>query len=469
MATFGQDSGNVVALTAEQICNGFAKCAGTDQIKMNSSGLNSVIAWVEQQVGGTDVFLSGLQSYDAGTNTLTLLMSDGSTVDVDMTDLLNDAVASVVFPVDPDASATVRGWVNNVSGQELGGVDKRVNGITVGRGSLNDIASTAVGRNANLNGTGISGSFFGFDAGRDNTGASVVGIGRGSALSNTGALSTYVGHFSGRGATAERSVGLGAFAGENSSGGFATAVGYLALGTNTGLEPTVVGYRAGGNVDGGGNSTANSGDFLVAVGSETALSNSGDDATFVGARAGGGNTFNNAGGFGADSSPTQDNEIALGDAALVSVRSAGVFFGAGFTTVSDSRNKDNQKEIDADAAVKLSRLVTFSEYDLMTSWSALERANARGSTTSDSEKGSRQGKTYSRNLISHQAGVIAQDLQKATKEVGAFEWLVKESADGELSVDYQSLFAVLHVATSARLAALEVAATRQTRDIEDTR
>lgn len=40
-----------------------------------------------------DVFLQGLNWYDAATNILTLNMSDGSTVAVDMTALVNDAVA----------------------------------------------------------------------------------------------------------------------------------------------------------------------------------------------------------------------------------------------------------------------------------------------------------------------------------------------------------------------------------------
>lgn len=41
-----------------------------------------------------DKYLQGAQSYDAGTNTLTLLLNDGSTVDVDLTALLADAVAT---------------------------------------------------------------------------------------------------------------------------------------------------------------------------------------------------------------------------------------------------------------------------------------------------------------------------------------------------------------------------------------
>lgn len=42
-----------------------------------------------------DKFLAGLQSYNAATNTMTLLMNDGSIVVVDMTGLLNDALATI--------------------------------------------------------------------------------------------------------------------------------------------------------------------------------------------------------------------------------------------------------------------------------------------------------------------------------------------------------------------------------------
>ena len=45
-----------------------------------------------------DKFLKGLKSYNPATNTMTLLMSDGSTVDIDMTDLLADAVSGGAAP-----------------------------------------------------------------------------------------------------------------------------------------------------------------------------------------------------------------------------------------------------------------------------------------------------------------------------------------------------------------------------------
>lgn len=42
-----------------------------------------------------DVFLQGLQSYNPTTNVLTLNMSNGATVDVDLTGLLDDAVDTI--------------------------------------------------------------------------------------------------------------------------------------------------------------------------------------------------------------------------------------------------------------------------------------------------------------------------------------------------------------------------------------
>jgi hypothetical protein len=42
-----------------------------------------------------DKFLQGLQSYNATTNVLTLLMNDTTTVDVDLSDLIADATAEI--------------------------------------------------------------------------------------------------------------------------------------------------------------------------------------------------------------------------------------------------------------------------------------------------------------------------------------------------------------------------------------
>lgn len=62
-------------------------------------------AWAAS-FAGADVHLSGLQSYNTTTNVMTFAMSDGSTVDVDMTTLIADALASFAparFMADPVA------------------------------------------------------------------------------------------------------------------------------------------------------------------------------------------------------------------------------------------------------------------------------------------------------------------------------------------------------------------------------
>ena len=52
-----------------------------------------------------------------------------------------------------DASATVRGFVNNLPLQELGGADKRINGVRIGRGNGNIQGNIALGTNALANNT----------------------------------------------------------------------------------------------------------------------------------------------------------------------------------------------------------------------------------------------------------------------------------------------------------------------------
>jgi hypothetical protein len=72
-----------------------------------------------------DKYLQGLSGYNAETNVLSLLMHDGSTVSVDMTALLADAVASV--PVINNATDTVAGKValnlGNATGDDINAAD----------------------------------------------------------------------------------------------------------------------------------------------------------------------------------------------------------------------------------------------------------------------------------------------------------------------------------------------------------
>lgn len=73
---------------------------GTDATTaVTPAGLHAAIAAIP-----ADKYLQGLSGYNATTNVLTLLMNDGSTVAVDLTSLVNDAVASV-----PAATTTSSG------------------------------------------------------------------------------------------------------------------------------------------------------------------------------------------------------------------------------------------------------------------------------------------------------------------------------------------------------------------------
>lgn len=62
-----------------------------------------------------DLHLVGWQSYNSTTNTLTAIMSDGTTVAVDLTALVNDAITTV-----PTATDTVKGIVENATTVEVG-------------------------------------------------------------------------------------------------------------------------------------------------------------------------------------------------------------------------------------------------------------------------------------------------------------------------------------------------------------
>lgn len=55
-----------------------------------------------------DKFLQGLAGYNAATNTLTLNMSDGTTVSVDMSSLVTDAVATAVAELKGAGGVQVR-------------------------------------------------------------------------------------------------------------------------------------------------------------------------------------------------------------------------------------------------------------------------------------------------------------------------------------------------------------------------
>ncbi|PBI84745.1 hypothetical protein BSF41_40730 [Flavobacterium sp. ACN2] len=155
-------------------------------------------------------------------------------------------------------SATTSGIVNNTALQELGGVDKTINGLRIGKGNNSMTRNTALGLSSlEVNTTGDFNTAIGWNSLKTNTtGASNTAVGVATLFSNTeGINNTALGRFAlyynttGQSNTA---IGYSALT-YNTSGIYNTAVGNSALYKNTGSLNTALGFRAGGEVTTGSN------------------------------------------------------------------------------------------------------------------------------------------------------------------------------------------------------------------------
>jgi len=202
------------------------------------------------------------------------------------------------FPV---VSASVLGIVNNTSGQELGGVDKKINGVDMGRGGGSISSSTRVGNGALIsNTTGTNNAAFGYQASYSNT--------TGSYNSSFGFQSLYTNAVSSANTAfgtqamfstnnGNYNVGVGAFSLQNqTSGSSNTAVGYNAGNAiTTSLQNVAIGAEAlSANVTSGNNVAVGAYSLdLTTGGNNTGLgfnagkfSTTGTGNTFVGYKAG---------------------------------------------------------------------------------------------------------------------------------------------------------------------------------------
>jgi len=84
-----------------------------------------------------DKYLQGLQSYNSSTNQMTLLMSDGSTVVIDMTNLLNDATAQLLATPGGALFATGPKFTHGVANYEMW--SRSVPTFTPGATATNDV------------------------------------------------------------------------------------------------------------------------------------------------------------------------------------------------------------------------------------------------------------------------------------------------------------------------------------------
>jgi hypothetical protein len=191
--------------------------------------------------------------------TLTTTGSGAATLD-DLTNTLNIPTIGVV-------SATETGVVNNTSLQELGGVDKTINGVRVGRGNISDPVSenTAVGYQALksvVHTTGTTGYYntaFG-----DSALTALISGEYNSAFGDwaliectTGKYNVAIGTSALRKNNAEYNTGVGVYALGFNKGSFNTAIGFSAGGFNTtpstGSWNILVGMQAGRDISTGGN------------------------------------------------------------------------------------------------------------------------------------------------------------------------------------------------------------------------
>lgn len=241
--------------------------AGTNVTVDNTDPLNPVVS----ATGGG----GGIQSVQAGTN-----------VTVNNTDPSNPIVSASIQPV----SATQSGIVNNISLQELGGVDKTINGVRVGRGAGNKENNLVISRNGlqsnttgaynvaigngdgtnegvlQLNTTGKNNTGVGSDSLTMNTtGSNNDAFGAGSLFYNTvGTYNSAIGNYSlfnntsgqwntamgasalNKNTTGQRNVAVSAGLFWNTSGSHNTALGMAAgYAGSTGSYNTYVGRAAG--------------------------------------------------------------------------------------------------------------------------------------------------------------------------------------------------------------------------------
>ena len=161
-------------------------------------------------------------------------------------------IDSILSPV----SSTISGIVNNTSLQELGGVDKLINNVRVGKGNGTGVGNTVVGDNAlTVNTTGPYNVAIGKAVlatniiGGHNTGVGAYALSNSTLNSNTAVGYTALASLT----TGDRNVALGSGALYFSTTGFRnTVIGTAAMEKNTtGGNNVAIGHQAGGNLSTG--------------------------------------------------------------------------------------------------------------------------------------------------------------------------------------------------------------------------
>lgn len=214
-----------------------------------------------------------LNKEESGGDTGIQSIQDGNGTDINNTDP-NNPIINIL-----EVSASQKGIVNNTPLQELGGVDKLINEIRIGKGEGNISTNTVVGRTALESNT---------------TGTQNTALGRNSLRYNTvGMLNTAIGVVSlGANISGNYNVGVGSNSLSNTQNGtHNTAIGTGALNYGTNITyNTALGYNAGININTGihntliGNHsgyTNGLGNYNVAVGSRSMVIQTGSTSPSV--------------------------------------------------------------------------------------------------------------------------------------------------------------------------------------------
>lgn len=240
-----------------------------------------------------------------GTNSLVEIPRKSGTLVLSVNGEVADESGNVVIGgSNVDASATTAGSINNTSLQELGGVDKLINGVRVGKGAGIGIENTALGFETLQSNTGDYNTGVGYNALKSNTsGISNLAIGSSSLASNTaGNHNSGVGTYSlYTNTTGEYNTGVGNNAMySNTTGSKNVATGaYSMVYNTTGTDNTAVGSTSlYSNTTGGKNTGVGSGSFYytttgsnnVAIGYAAGMRINGQGNTALGDHAYGGSS-----------------------------------------------------------------------------------------------------------------------------------------------------------------------------------
>jgi hypothetical protein len=318
---------------------------------------------------------------------------------------------------------------------------------------------TATGLNAALNNSGANSTVTGINAARNNSGTHLAATGEQAAYFNTGNYVTATGSYAAQSNAGTNVTGTGSSAAHSNTGDNVTATGVYAGYANAGDNVTVAGYYAaqnntGNHVTASGFSAAqnNTGANVTAFGSNAANANAHNDATAFGI--GTGVAGANSTALGANAVGTAANQVMLGNAAVVEVRSAATFYGAGFVTVSDRTLKKDITAIPAAVAVAFSKRLGWFSFSRIANTADIDADYARRLklwTAQDPRVGPEPQRITIDESNQTFAGVIAQDVEALVNELQWGSFLLERDANGILQVDILSLHAVVAAGLNHRL------------------